>query len=47
MEDKDGKLFQTQEDELFKAGHAGVPLWLKLLWLFFVVWIIVYLSQNL
>ncbi len=47
MQDKDEKLFRTQENEFFEPGHAGVPLWLKLLWLFFVVWIVVYLSQNL
>ncbi len=38
----------SQEDNsLFEAGHARVPAWLKLLWLGFAVWIVVYLSQNL
>lgn len=47
MKNNEEKLYASQEDEVLKAGHAAVPLWIKILWLFFAVWIIIYLALNL
>lgn len=44
MQNGDKELKPQEESRLFEPEHAPVPAWLKLLWLFFAVWVMVYLT---